>query len=369
MKVEFVAQLRCPKCGGQLALNAYKSVGDEVIDGSLTSTCGAAYVVSGGVPSMIPARHLATGFARAYREQLTADAPALAALSADDPDPEFSFSWQWGEHAYNDLTWELLLEQRVTLFYRYLGLERGAAQGLRMLDAGCGNGTLSAELAGDGINVVALDFSGGAHRAFQYEVFNSRVSQSACSRIDYVQGDLQQPPFANDEFDLIYADGVLHHTPDTRRTFLTLTSRVRPGGQFFVWLYRSDTTGLATLKRHLVHAVRVATGWMSYRGRLMLCYVAAVPILASVALLRLVGWRGRRIIPIRQKAINLFDTIAPTYNHEHTPEETMGWFREAGFEDVREVTIRDFRLSVGGFAVLGRRPASSALGRSQNDSL
>jgi SAM-dependent methyltransferase len=228
-----------------------------------------------------------------------------------------------------------------------------------MLDAGCGNGTLSAELAGEGIDVVALDFSGGAHRAFQYAVFNNRVSEAAVARLDYVQGDLQAPPFGDGEFDLIYADGVLHHTPDTRRTFMTLTSRVRPGGQFFVWLYRSDTRGFATVKRHVVHAVRAATGWMSYRSRLALCYVAAVPILAMVKLLQIFGWRARPMIPIRQKAINLFDTITPTYNHEHTPPEVIAWFREAGFENAREVTISDFRLGHGGFAVLGRRPANT----------
>ena len=146
-----------------------------------------------------------------YGDRLRSDAPALLALDARAAAPDFSFSWQWNEHAYNDLTWELRLRQRVELFYRYTGLSRESARGLRLLDAGCGNGTLSAELAREGMHVAALDLSEGPVRAYRYQLFNSRVSQEAASRLNYVHGDLQRPPFPDGEFDLIYSDGVLHH--------------------------------------------------------------------------------------------------------------------------------------------------------------
>lgn len=122
-----------------------------------------------------------------------------------------------------------------------------------------------------------------------------------------------------------------------------------------MWLYRSDTKGTETIKNILVKIVRVATGWMSYSNRLRLCYFGGFFMLLGVRFLRMLGWRGRPVIPLRQKAINLFDTIAPTYNHEHTPGEVEGWFKEAGYTDVKEVTIHEFRLGDGGFAVIGTR--------------
>jgi 2-polyprenyl-3-methyl-5-hydroxy-6-metoxy-1,4-benzoquinol methylase/uncharacterized protein YbaR (Trm112 family) len=361
MKMGLVAALCCPHCRGQLQLHAYKSIArEEVIDGALSCSCGAAFPVLAGVPRLAPSKAIPAAFLDCYRDRLQTDAPALLPRASTSSVSEFSFSWQWNEHVYDDLTWELRLAARVQLFYRYTGLSAAQAAGLSVLDAGCGNGTLSAELALQGFDVVALDFSDGAVRGYEYQLFQSRITQDAVARLSYIQGDLQLPPFPDEHFDLIYADGVLHHTPDTKRTFMAIVPKVKVGGRLFVWLYRSDTSGTQSLKRAVVKAVRAATRWMSYRSRLSLCYVGAFGILSCLRVLRLCGYRGRPIIPIRQKAINLFDTITPTYNHEHTPAETRTWFSEAGFTEVKEVTINDHRLGRGGFAMIGTRTQASA---------
>ena len=358
MKRSLSGALRCPTCQGPLQLHAYKSItGEEVIDGLLSCTCGAAFIVRAGVPCMVPMPQLPAGFVEAYRERLQSDAPSILPSDSLPPAAEFSFSWQWNEHSYDDLTWELRLGERVQLFYRYIGRSPAEVQHMTMLDAGCGNGTLSAELALQGIDVIALDFSDGPLRAFHYQMFQSRVTEAAAGHLSYVQGDLQHPPFQDGAFDLVYADGVLHHTPDTRRTFMAVAPKVRVGGRFFVWLYRSDTRGAQSVKRAAVKGVRKGTGWMSYSSRLRLCYLAAFVILSGLRVMRMCGYRGRRLIPLRQKAINLFDTITPTYNHEHTPAETRQWFNDAGFTDVNEVTIHDHRLGRGGFAMIGTRGA------------
>lgn len=77
---------------------------------------------------------------------------------------------------------------------------------------------------------------------------------------------------------------------------------------------------------------------------------------ALVRLARPLGYRRRQLISLRLKALNLFDTIAPTYNHEHTPDEVMSWYREVGSVDVRNVSISRHRLDEGGFAIIGPRP-------------
>jgi SAM-dependent methyltransferase/uncharacterized protein YbaR (Trm112 family) len=357
MKTNLLRILRCPTCQSQLCLRAYKSIGeDEVIDGVLSCACGNAFAVRAGVPCIVPPTQLPATFIDSYRARLAADAPSISKHDTSSSE-EFSFSWQWNEHAYDDLTWELRLAERVKLFYRYTGISPVETAGISLLDAGCGNGTLSAELALQGFDVIALDFSAGALRGYQYGLFQSRISQEVVARLSYVQGDLQSPPFPDNHFDLIYSDGVLHHTPDTRRTFMALAPKVKVGGRLFVWLYRSDTRGTQSVKRAAVKAVRAATRWMSYRSRLSLCYAGAFIILCGVRILRLFGYRARPVIPVRQKAINLFDTITPTYNHEHTPAETRTWFEAAGFTQVKEVTIYEHRLGRGGFAMIGTRRA------------
>jgi len=78
--------------------------------------------------------------------------------------------------------------------------------------------------------VYALDVSDAAYTTFE----NTRHLPN-CT---VVQADLMDAPFEDDFFDLIVADGVLHHTPDTRAAVAALLAKVRPGGQFYFYVYR-----------------------------------------------------------------------------------------------------------------------------------
>ena len=44
-------------------------------------------------------------------------------------------------------------------------------------------------------------------------------------------------PFADGAFDVVYSIGVLHHTPDTKWAFLSLSRLVKPGGRIAIWVY------------------------------------------------------------------------------------------------------------------------------------
>jgi SAM-dependent methyltransferase len=78
--------------------------------------------------------------------------------------------------------------------------------------------------------VFALDVSEAAFTTFE----NTRDLPN-CT---VVQADLMDAPFADGSFDLIVADGVLHHTPDTRAAVQALYRKVKPGGQFFFYVYK-----------------------------------------------------------------------------------------------------------------------------------
>jgi 2-polyprenyl-3-methyl-5-hydroxy-6-metoxy-1,4-benzoquinol methylase len=326
-----------------------------VLDGILKCQCGQAYIVHQGVPKMLTSTSLPEEFLTNYRQRLLQDVPSLANVETTRSPQTFSFSYQWSNHAYNDLTWEVYLPERVEIFYRYCDITPAQAVGCRLLDAGCGNGTLSAELAAQGFEVVSLDYSDSVYRAYQYKLFESRVTNEVFDRLQYVQGDVRQPPLKSEFFDLVYCDGVLHHTPDTKASFMALAKVVKPGGRFLVWLYRSDTKPIITVKNALVDLVWFLTRNLSYQNKMRLCYVAAVLILLGVHVSHLFGYKKRRLIPLRQKAVNLFDTISPKFNHRHTPEEVASWFREAGYTDIKDVSISDYRLDEGGFAIIGTR--------------
>jgi 2-polyprenyl-3-methyl-5-hydroxy-6-metoxy-1,4-benzoquinol methylase len=341
---------------GRLKPKPYKTIGEtEIIDGLLTCQCGMIYIVHQGVPRMLPSLQLPVKFTEIYHDFLLRDAPMVFNAMATNSTENFSFSYQWSKHPYDDLTWELSLPERVNIFYRYFDMTPGQANGERLLDAGCGNGTLSAQLALEGFEVVAMDYSNSIFKAFQYKIFETRIINPASDRLHYLQGNVQHPPFEKESFDLNYSDGVLHHTPDTKLSFLALCKLVKPGGRFFVYLYRSDTKITVTIKHKLVYFVRYLTRNISHANKMRLCYLGAIWIMLGVRVANIFGYRKRRIIPIRSKAVNLFDTISPQFNHEHTPEEVRAWFIESGYHEVKEVTISEFRLNEGGFAMIGTK--------------
>jgi SAM-dependent methyltransferase len=78
--------------------------------------------------------------------------------------------------------------------------------------------------------VFAIDISEAARTTMQ----NTRD----LSNCHVVNADLHHAPFADNSFDFVIADGVLHHTPSTRDALGALYKKVRPGGTFFFYVYR-----------------------------------------------------------------------------------------------------------------------------------
>lgn len=355
MHDDLMELLRCPACQGRFALSVYEpgSTGGEISGGLLRCSCNRKFAIWRGVPRMLLAAQASfpEEFSAKYENRLRKDAPeVLASRRAARAPRNYSFDVEWSMYRFGELTWELDLPSRVRYVYEYLRVPPGGLGGALVLDAGCGNGTLSAGIAASGPRVVAMDYSESVERA---EAEKRRFAGAAADRLDYVQGDLQHPPFAPGSFDVVYSDGVLHHTPDTRASFAAVVPLVKEHGRMFVWLYRSDLHSIYKVKSVAIKTIRGALRPLPAAALRRLCYAGAVALQARLRLLRLVGIRKRRIVPVWLKAVNLFDTFTPLYNHQHVPGEVASWFREEGFSQTVETTIPS--LGHMGFGVLGLR--------------
>jgi SAM-dependent methyltransferase len=60
-------------------------------------------------------------------------------------------------------------------------------------------------------------------------------------RADFVLGDGERLPFAPESFDVVYSNGVLHHTPDTAEAVREVHRVLRPGGLARVMLYHRNS--------------------------------------------------------------------------------------------------------------------------------
>ena len=253
-----------------------------------------------------------------------------------------SFSKEWSIFEYGrDNTWGWTLNERVTTFLSDVGFTRDQLKAKTILDAGCGNGTLTAMLGTLGEQVIGIDLNDSLDVANRHKTF---IAGEAAERVEFVQGNLFDAPFRNQSFDLIYCSGVIHHTPDSRATFTRLVPLVRPGGRLYVWVYG---------KRHPFVRAFLESGRQLKRAVSLEVLMRICSLLAPFYLLGTRLLNAARVAPFRKRSareitLDLFDAWAPQYNHWHTPSEVMAWYKEAGFTNITVAGVQKH-----GFGVFG----------------
>jgi SAM-dependent methyltransferase len=103
-----------------------------------------------------------------------------------------------------------------------------------VLEVGCGAGSHAALFARHGARMAALDLSQDRAAATQrkFDLLRQEDGGSAA-----LQGDGERLPFADNSFDIVYSNGVLHHSPDTQAGVAELLRVLKPGGSAVVMLY------------------------------------------------------------------------------------------------------------------------------------
>jgi ubiquinone/menaquinone biosynthesis C-methylase UbiE len=135
---------------------------------------------------------------------------------------------------YTDTEFEEFIEPfRVRL--RANGIDLSVFEGKRCLDAGCGGGRASILMAEAGAaEVVGLDLS-----QRNVETCEMRAKQRNLSNARFLQGSLLDVPFEDESFDVVWSNGVLHHTEDPDLTLREITRVLKPGGWMWLYLYGS----------------------------------------------------------------------------------------------------------------------------------
>jgi len=235
----------------------------------------------------------------------------------------------------------------------------------RILDAGCGNGRVTALLqryAPESSEIVGVDLSSaGVARENLAELPNVSVREAD------LLGDLSELG----EFDFIYCQEVLHHTGDPERGLGNLVSRLGPGGEIAIYVYRRK----APVREFTDDCLRERISGLPYEEAMEVCRNVAelgralaelgatvrVPAIEPLEIAegeydvqRLVYhffmkcfWNDE-LDPEANAAIN-YDWYHPDVCSRHTLEEVRGWFATAGLEIVHEhvdhygITLRGVR--------------------------
>lgn len=114
-------------------------------------------------------------------------------------------------------------------------MEFAKHRGHRLLEVGAGLGTDHSQFAKNGAITTDLDLSSG-HLAHAKRNFELRGLKG-----EFRHGDGENIPFDDNTFDVIYSNGVIHHTPNTARTVEEMYRVLKPGGKVIIMVYAENS--------------------------------------------------------------------------------------------------------------------------------
>jgi len=142
--------------------------------------------------------------------------------TADGTQHQFGYEWD----IYREIV-PLYREQ----FLRWIApVSIEEFQGKKFLDAGCGIGRNSYWPLQEGAaSAVAFDYDARTVKVAQENLKGFSNAQVMLKSVYDIQWE--------NEFDIVFCIGVLHHLPDARKAIENLIKAVKPGGRYIFWVY------------------------------------------------------------------------------------------------------------------------------------
>lgn len=217
-----------------------------------------------------------------------------------------------------------------------------------VLDAGCGAGMSGFEYWGsvaNKIQYVGVDISSAV------DVAQKRSFEKGFEDSIFLQESISDLPFSKPVFDIIFSEGVLHHTDNTEKTFNHLCQFLKSDGLFMFYVYRKKGPVREFTDDYIreeLQSVSPEEGWNKLLGLTKLGIElgklnAEIDIPENVEILdipagkinlqRLFYWHvfkafyDPKLSFDEMHHIN-FDWYAPKNAHRHTMEEVNKWCKQ-----------------------------------------
>lgn len=312
MKKELLNNLRCPFTHKRLRLEDPFEKDGRIESGLLTTEDGVQYPIVRGVPRFVSKENYAN-----------------------------SFGFQWNRFRETQLDSHTGVPISRDRFYKSTEWSPDDLKGKTVLEVGCGAGRFTEILLSAGAIVVALDYSNAVDACWKNHCLHPNLN--------VVQGDIYNLPFQEETFDFVFCFGVLQHTPDVKKAFMSLPPQLKKGGHLAVDVYRKRMRTIFWSK----YWIRPFTRKIDPE-RLFKMVEKWVPVLLPVSIfigrIPFAGEKLRYLVPvanydgifpltnaqIREWAIlDTFDMLSPRYDQPQSAETLHSWLKEAGLVDIK----------------------------------
>ncbi|GJL61922.1 MAG: methyltransferase [Nitrospirales bacterium] len=295
---------------------------------------------------------------------------SIMSESQEQTKKTFGFKW----HQRNSFEGNVVLaNMRAWLIERYGNVAhadwlREYGESPLILDAGCGAAMSALELFNE---VLGSARYLGVDISTAVDVASVRFAERGLSA-GFVQSDLTQLPFAPCSFDIIFSEGVLHHTDSTEHAFFSLANLLKPGGRFLFYVYQKKGPVREFTDDHIRAQLQGMTSEQAWEAMVPLTKLGQLlgelnieidvpePIdllnipAGKIDLQRFFYWHVCKayyrpdMMLDEMNHIN-FDWYAPRNAHRHTIDEVRTWCARAGF------TIEREQVQEAGITIIGKK--------------
>lgn len=237
-----------------------------------------------------------------------------------------------------------------------------------VVDAGCGAALSALELFGErlrSVRYLGIDVS---------DAVDTAAGRFAARGLpaEFLQVDLGRMPLPPASVDVLFSEGVLHHTDSTEDAVKRLATLLKPGGRFLFYVYRTKGPVREFTDdyiRERIHDLGPEQAWealmpLTRLGEALGELGVEIDVPENVDLLgipagridvqRLFYWYFCKAFHHRDFTLEEmnhlnYDWYAPRNAHRQTPEQVRSWCADAG------LTIEREHLQESGITVVARK--------------
>jgi len=317
MKPKLLDYLVCIECKRTFDLLASQTDGEEILEGALScSECALTFPITNGIPRIFSSE-----------------------LEDETKNTVQNFGWQWNNLDPGLQQTEFDSE---SVFLDFIEpVEREFFVDKVVLDAGCGAGRFAILSSKFGASeVIGIDLSSAVEIAYE--------KTRHIDNVHIVQTDIYNLPFLR-EFNFIYSLGVLHHLPDPRRGFISLSRHLNDSGAIAFWVYGRENNEWYL---NIVDPIRKKiTSKMSSRTLAFVCHCITIPIYPILKLIYSPINKYKRLHGLKKilfynrylsflsrfgySAIHavIFDQLTPQISHYLPKSEIESWLDSETFRE------------------------------------